>query len=85
MGSEHEYTLFSSHMNPRGIDPHRLALDLQAPDLRHLIHNYPYETRRYLVPALRWAAAAGALATTKEGAQPAMPTLAELQALLEQE
>src|SRR5688572_207747 len=34
-------------------NPHRLALDLQAPDLRHLIHNYPYETGRYLVPALR--------------------------------
>ncbi len=28
MGSEHEYTLFSSHMNPRGIDPHRLALEV---------------------------------------------------------
>lgn len=32
--------------------------------------------------AMRWAAAAGALATTKPGAQPAMPTLAELQALV---
>jgi hypothetical protein len=32
---------------------HRLALDLQAPDLRHLIHNYPFETRRHLIPALR--------------------------------
>ena len=28
MGSEHEYTLFSSQMNPRGIDPHRLALEV---------------------------------------------------------
>jgi proteasome accessory factor A len=28
MGSEHEYTLFSQQMNPRGIDPHRLALEV---------------------------------------------------------
>ncbi|HWG91253.1 MAG TPA: proteasome accessory factor PafA2 family protein [Candidatus Thermoplasmatota archaeon] len=28
MGSEHEYTLFSHQMNPRGIDPHRLALEV---------------------------------------------------------
>ncbi len=28
MGSEHEYTLFSHQMNPRGIDPHRLALEI---------------------------------------------------------
>ncbi|MHB8604186.1 MAG: proteasome accessory factor PafA2 family protein [Thermoplasmatota archaeon] len=27
-GSEHEYTLFSHQMNPRGIDPHRLALEI---------------------------------------------------------
>ncbi|MGH2668225.1 MAG: proteasome accessory factor PafA2 family protein, partial [bacterium] len=27
-GTEHEYTLFSHKLNPRGIDPHRLALDL---------------------------------------------------------
>ncbi len=28
MGSEHEYTLFSHQMNPRGIDPHRLGLEV---------------------------------------------------------
>ena len=28
MGSEHEYTLYSHQMNPRGIDPHRLALEV---------------------------------------------------------
>ncbi|MHB8584683.1 MAG: proteasome accessory factor PafA2 family protein [Thermoplasmatota archaeon] len=28
MGTEHEYTLFSHQMNPRGIDPHRLALEI---------------------------------------------------------
>ncbi len=27
-GTEHEYTLYSEKLNPRGIDPHRLALDL---------------------------------------------------------
>lgn len=31
---------------------HRLALDLAAPDLRHLLHNFPEETSRYLAPAL---------------------------------
>ena len=27
-GTEHEYTLYSDRLNPRGIDPHRLALEL---------------------------------------------------------
>ncbi len=27
-GTEHEYTLFSDRLNPRGVDPHRLALDV---------------------------------------------------------
>jgi ribokinase len=35
--------------------------------------------------ALRWAAAAGALAVTKEGALPSMPARPELEALLQQE
>jgi proteasome accessory factor A len=28
VGSEHEYTLFSHKMNPRGVDPHRLGLEV---------------------------------------------------------
>jgi ribokinase len=35
--------------------------------------------------ALRWGCAAGSLATTRHGAQPSMPSLAEVQALLEHE
>ena len=35
-----------------------------------------------LVEAVRWGAAAGALATTKAGAMPSMPTRAELEQLL---
>jgi proteasome accessory factor A len=27
-GTEHEYTLYSDKLNPRGVDPHRLALDV---------------------------------------------------------
>jgi proteasome accessory factor A len=27
-GTEHEYTMYSEKLNPRGVDPHRLALDL---------------------------------------------------------
>ncbi len=27
-GTEHEYTMYSDKLNPRGVDPHRLALDL---------------------------------------------------------
>ena len=38
---------------------------------------------RELEPALRFANAAGALATTKEGAQPSLPTRGEVEALLE--
>lgn len=35
-----------------------------------------------LAPALRWASAAGALATTQEGAQPSLPTEAEVESFL---
>jgi len=35
--------------------------------------------------ALRWAAASGALAVTRAGAMPSMPSRAELEALLNQE
>lgn len=35
-----------------------------------------------LAPALGWASAAGALATTREGAQPSLPTLAEVESFL---
>ncbi|PZA06378.1 MULTISPECIES: ribokinase [unclassified Meiothermus] len=35
-----------------------------------------------LAPALRWASAAGALATTQEGAQPSLPTEAEVASFL---
>jgi ribokinase len=35
--------------------------------------------------AVRWGCAAGSLATTRHGAQPSMPSLAEVQALLERE
>ena len=35
-----------------------------------------------IIDALRWASAAGALATTREGAQRSIPTLAEVERLL---
>jgi hypothetical protein len=43
---------------------HRVALDLQAHDLRHLLHAYPDETDRYLIPALRRIANVDALPLT---------------------
>jgi hypothetical protein len=47
------YSQSESGVRLQSSPTHRLALDLTAPDLRHLIHNHRQETRRYLTPALQ--------------------------------
>ena len=46
------YSQNSAGVRLQSSPSHRLVLDLTAPDLRHLAHNYPIETRRFLIPAL---------------------------------